>query len=397
MAINALLVLSDGTVFEGGSFGTEGETIGEVVFNTSMTGYQEILTDPSYKGQIVTMTYSQIGNYGVNEQDIESNSGPKVEGFVVKEYIDFHSNWRSAMSLGQYLKDNRIVGIEGIDTRALTRHLRNHGAQMGIISTKDLNPESLLAKVRKHPGISAFDLVKDVTTAEQYKWNEGCWKWQSANAEFRISDFGFRNYKSVGIKEEKSAIRNPQSAMKRVVVYDFGVKFNILRNLVEAGFDVTVVPAQTPAEKVLEMNSDGIVLSNGPGDPETVTYAIENTKKLMGKKPIFGICLGHQILGLAMGGRTYKLKFGHHGGNHPVKDLSTDRVEITSQNHNYCVDINSLKGQVRLTHRNLFDGSEEGMQHVELPVFSVQHHPEAGPGPNDASHIFKKFREMIEK
>ncbi|MEW6109869.1 MAG: glutamine-hydrolyzing carbamoyl-phosphate synthase small subunit [Nitrospirota bacterium] len=386
----ALLVLSDGTVFEGRNFGSEGETTGEVVFNTSMTGYQEILTDPSYKGQIVTMTYTQIGNYGVNEEDIESEGGIKAEGFIVKEACAFQSNWRSSMSLVEYMKKYGVVGIQGIDTRALTRHLRNNGAQMGIISSSDLDPESLLEKIRKHPGISAFDLVREVTTSGTYKWKEDVWKWRSKEVKSQKSEV-----RSSGEKTSE-LLHFGTSSLKRVVVYDFGVKFNILRNLYNAGFDITVVPAQTPAEKALEMNPDGILLSNGPGDPETVIYAIENTKKLLGKKPIFGICLGHQILGLSMGGRTYKLKFGHHGGNHPVKDLTTGRVEITSQNHNYCVDISTLKGRVRLTHKNLYDGTEEGMQHVELPVFSVQHHPEAGPGPNDSVHLFRRFREMIE-
>lgn len=389
----ALLVLADGTVFEGMSFGSEGEAIGEVVFNTSMAGYQEILTDPSYKGQIVVMTYTQIGNYGVNLEDIESYSGPKVEGFIVKEHFDFYSNWRATISLGQYLKDNKILGIEGIDTRALTRHLRNYGAQMGIISTVDLNPKSLLEKVNRHPGISSIDLVKEVTSNKIYKWKEGCWKWMGSKSVKQQSNIlAVKANEVLSLKNEST---DTPSQRCTVVVYDFGVKFNILRNLYDAGFDITVVPSMTPAEEVLDMNPDGILLSNGPGDPLTVTYGIENTKKLFGKKPIFGICLGHQILGLAMGGKTYKLKFGHHGGNHPVKDLRTGRVEITAQNHNYCVDINSLAGKVRLTHKNLFDGSEEGMEHVELPVFSVQHHPEAAPGPNDSAHLFKRFLSLI--
>lgn len=370
----ALLVLADGTVFEGTGFGAGGEAIGEVVFNTSMTGYQEILTDPSYKGQIVAMTYTQIGNYGVNSEDIESGA-PNVEGFIAKEFFDFPGNWRSTESLGVYLEKYAKTCISGIDTRALTRHLRDNGVQMGIISTTDLNPGSLLEKVRSHPGISSLDLVKEVTAADTYKWSEGLWRPGGAGKRLRA--------------------RDSVPGSRKVVVYDFGVKMNILRHLVEAGFDVTVVPARTPAGEVIEM-ADGIVLSNGPGDPRTVGYAVENARKIMGRKPVLGICLGHQVLGLALGGRIYKLKFGHHGGNHPVMDLSTGKVEITSQNHNYCVDTESLRGCVELTHRNLYDGTDEGMRHKDMPVISFQYHPEAGPGPNDSGYIFRRFKEMVE-
>jgi carbamoyl-phosphate synthase small subunit len=383
MIKKALLVLKDGIVFEGTAFGAPGETIGEVVFNTSMTGYQEILTDPSYKGQIVTMTYTQIGNYGVNEEDIESYGGIKAEGFIVKEAFTYPSNWRKQVSLPEYLLREGIVGIEGIDTRALTRHLRNCGAQMGIISTEDLDSRSLLEKVRAHSGIDGIDLVPYVTTKASYKWNKKVWSWCPPPAH-----------------EQTDAIEeagNLPVNTPHLVVYDFGIKQNILRNLITAGFRVTVVPAQTPAEKVLEMDSDGVFLSNGPGDPSAITYAIDNVKKFFGKIPVLGICLGHQILGLALGGTVYKLKFGHHGGNHPVMDLLTRKVEITAQNHNYCVDLKSLGGQVNLTHKNLYDGTEEGMEHCDMPVFSVQYHPEASPGPKDSTYIFQRFRDIIQK
>jgi carbamoyl-phosphate synthase small subunit len=367
----ALLALADGMVFEGTSFGAEGETSGEVVFNTSMTGYQEILTDPSYKGQIVTMTYTLIGNYGVNDEDVESLR-PCVEGFIVKEYMDFPSNWRSKRSLHEYLMESKIVGIQGIDTRALTRHLRDFGAQPGIISTKDLSAESLVAKAAKLPKMSGLDLAKDVTVDAPYTWDEGDW--------------------SLGKGYAKKA-----SPRYKVVAYDYGIKRNILRLLTQAGCDVIVVPATMPAEEVLGMDPDGVFLSNGPGDPEPVTYAIESIRKILGKKPLFGICLGQQLLGLALGGKTYKLKFGHHGGNQPIMDLTTRKVEIAAENHGFAVDMETVKDQVVMTHVNLNDNTCEGFQHKTLPAFSVQYHPEASPGPHDSRYLFARFVEMMEK
>lgn len=359
MKKRAVLLLRDGTFFEGFSFGSEGEAIGEVVFNTSITGYQEILTDPSYKGQIVVMTYTQIGNYGVNPLDIESEH-PQVEGFVVREYKDYPSNWRSEETLNEYLKRHNIVGIEGIDTRALTKHIRTYGAQMGIISTVELDLKKLMEKLKSHPDISEMNLVEKVTIKEP-------------------TDFFIEKDRPL------------------CVVYDFGVKRSILKHLVRVGFSVKLVPALFPSEEVLKLSPDCILLSNGPGDPRILKRAVENTKKLIGKKPLFGICLGHQIIGLALGARIYKLKFGHHGGNHPVKDLDTGRIHITAQNHNYCVDVSSIEGKVKLTHENLYDHTEEGMEHLEYPIFSVQFHPEAGPGPNDAITIFERFMEICQR
>jgi carbamoyl-phosphate synthase small subunit len=367
----ALLALADGLVFEGTSFGAEGEAAGEVVFNTSMTGYQEILTDPSYKGQIVTMTYTQIGNYGVNDEDVESVK-PQVEGFIVKEYLDIPSNWRMKKSLHEYLKEHGIVGIQGIDTRALTRHTRDAGAQPGIISTMDLDPESLVARAKKLPKMTGLDLAKDVSCAEPYTWSQGDW-----DLEEGYGQKGASRYK--------------------VVAYDYGIKRNILRLLTQAGCDVTVVPATMSAEEVLAMKPDGVFLSNGPGDPEPVTYAIENIKKILGKKPVFGICLGQQLLGLALGGKTYKLKFGHHGGNQPIMDLTTRKVEIAAENHGFAVDMETIKDQVVMTHVNLNDDTCEGFEHRTLPAFSVQYHPEASPGPHDSRYLFQRFTEMMEK
>jgi carbamoyl-phosphate synthase small subunit len=319
----------------------------------------------------------------------------------VKEYSEVYSNWRAGMSLEAYMKKYDVPGIQGIDTRALTRRLRDFGAQMGIISSVDDNPKRLYDKLRAHPGIDGLDMVRFVTCKKEYAFSEGVWKISSREGAKTRSTSTLSLFASSRLRVKTEPGTRPVTEylnrdLKRVVVYDFGVKKNILRNLVDTGFDVTVVPAETPAEAVIEMNPDGIFLSNGPGDPQAVTYGIENAKKLIGKKPIFGICLGHQILGIALGGRAYKLKFGHHGGNHPVMDLATGKVEITAQNHNYCVDVKSLGDQVELTHRNLYDGTEEGMRHREYPLFSVQYHPEAAPGPNDSRYLFRRFKDMVD-
>lgn len=378
-AKKALLALENGRVFWGTSLGRTGEAYGEVVFNTSMTGYQEVLTDPSYCGQLVTMTYPHIGNYGLNADDCESLK-PALSGFIVREYCPYPSNWRSEVDLHTFLIENNIVAINDIDTRALTRHIREKGAMKGVISTEDLNPEHLVQKAKNSPGLEGRDLVKEVTREDLFTWHEG--------------------FKPEWLHEEfyQRSINSTKKPPFRVVVYDFGVKNNILRSLALLNCILHIVPAKTSAEDVLRLNPHGVFLSNGPGDPAAVQYAIENVKKLIGKKPIFGICLGHQILGLAFGGKTYKLKFGHHGGNHPVKNLKTGQIEITAQNHGFAVDIESLnQDEIAMTHINLNDGTLEGMRHKKLPIFSVQYHPEASPGPHDSLYLFKQFIDHLEK
>jgi len=370
--MKAKFALQDGTVFTGESFGATGERIGEAVFNTSLTGYQEILTDPSYKGQTVTMTYPLIGNYGVNEEDVES-SGPQVEGFVVRELSRVVSNFRATTSLDDYLAKHGIIGIQGIDTRALTRKIRIEGAMMSVLSTEDLDDESLVKKAKAAQAMTGKDLVPDVTTDSEYDWD------QAFTSQF------------------SQTIDQPSSTYN-IVAVDYGVKYNILRNLCAAGCKVRVVPATTPAEDILGMKPDGVFLSNGPGDPGAVTYGIECVKKLVGRIPIFGICLGHQILGLALGGKRFKLKFGHRGGNQPVMDLTTEKVEITSQNHGFAVDGDSLNSKdVELTHINLNDQTLEGFRHKSMPIFSVQYHPEASPGPHDTTYLFKRFTDMMDE
>jgi carbamoyl-phosphate synthase small subunit len=384
--MKAILALADGQTYEGQSFGAEGEAVGEVVFNTSMTGYQEILTDPSYDGQLVAMTYPQIGNVGVNPEDVESRK-PFVKGFIVREYTAAPSNWRATQPLHEYMREQGIVGIQGIDTRSLVRHLRDFGSQEGIISTLTRDTGALVEKAKASPGLIGRDLVQDVTCVEDYDWNEGTWDLEE----------GYKRRDGTTVGSRRSKKGSFQTPVFFVVAYDYGIKYNILRNLAEAGCRVKVVSAATPAEEVLALDPDGIFLSNGPGDPDAVPYAKENVRRLIGKKPVFGICLGHQIMGLALGGKTYKLKFGHHGGNQPVMDLTTRKVEITSQNHGFAVDADSLKGAVEVTHLNLNDNTVEGLAHRELPVFSVQYHPESSPGPHDANYLFRRFTDLMKK
>lgn len=368
--MDAVLVLEDGRVFPGRSFGAPGESVGEVVFHTGMTGYQEILTDPSYCGQLVTMTAPHIGNTGVNDFDPESVK-PQVAGFIVRSYTETYSSWRARSSLAQLLREHRIVAISEVDTRALTRHIRSAGAMRGIISTTGESVERLLAKVLQAPRMEGLDLTRVVSCEEPYHWFEGS------------APFG--PVYSGGVA----------SPTYHVVAYDFGIKRTILRRLVDHGCRVTVVPATTPAGEALELQPDGIFYSNGPGDPAAATYAVATLRELLGKKPIFGICLGHQLMGLALGGRTYKLPFGHHGANHPVRYIPTGRVEITSQNHGFAVDPDSLPSEVEITHINLNDHTVEGLRHAGLGCFSVQYHPEAGPGPHDATYLFRAFTELM--
>ena len=370
--MKALLVLADGKIYKGEHFGSEGEVEAEVVFNTSMSGYQEIITDPSYCGQMVVMTYPLIGNYGVNPEDFESDR-PHLSGFIIKELSKVQSNWRSRGSLEEFLKETNVFGIQGIDTRALTRQIRDKGAQQAILSTDTSDPQRLIEKVRKSPGLIGRDLVKEVTCKNAYDWNESEWTIQSGKTK---------------LKEVKDRPYN-------VMVYDFGVKRNILRKLTRAGCKIRVVPANTPADEVLATRPDGIFLSNGPGDPAAVPYAIDNVKTILGKVPVFGICLGHQILSLALKGKTYKLRFGHHGGNQPVLDVKSGKIEITSQNHGFAVEQNSFDSDVDITFLNLNDDTVEGIQHKSWPVFSVQYHPEASPGPHDSEYLFYKFVNLM--
>ena len=373
--MDAVLALENGTTFRGKAAGAEGQAGGEVVFNTSMTGYQEVLTDPSYAGQIVTMTSVQIGNYGVSGEDVES-ARPQVAGFIVRESSPVASNWRADRTLADYLSRNGIVAIADIDTRALTRKLRSSGVMRGIIATGGVDPAELAAKAKAIPQMEGADLVKEVTCKAAYDWAAD-------------KDAGDPDYVVAPERRAKTRLT--------IAAYDLGIKTNILRRLAAHNCDVRVFPATTPAGELLGMKPDGVFLSNGPGDPAALPYVIDNVSQLVASDtPVFGICLGHQVLGLAMGGKTFKLKFGHRGGNHPVKNLATNHVEITSQNHGFAVDPESLPGDVKVTHVNLYDGTVEGLRHVNKKVFCVQYHPEASPGPHDADYLFRQFLDEIE-
>jgi carbamoyl-phosphate synthase small subunit len=373
--VKAILALEDGTLFHGRSFSGHGEAVGEVVFNTSMSGYQEILTDPSYCGQMVTMTYPLIGSYGVNHEDVESDR-IQVGALLVKEYQEYPSNYRSEKSLADYLKEAGIPGIEGIDTRALTRHIRVRGAMKAALSTRELDPDALVERARQSPDMTGLDLAKEVTCREPMLWqNDGL-----CRLETGLKDFQW-----------------PEGPGRwRIAAMDYGVKYNILRSLEKRGCTILVLPADTGSGTIDRLDPDGLFLSNGPGDPAPVTYAVDMIREQMGRRPIFGICLGHQLIGLALGGKTFKLKFGHRGANQPVKDLTTGRVEITSQNHGFCVDTDSLSDpDIEISHINLNDNTVEGLIHKKLPLFSVQYHPEASPGPHDAGYLFDRFVKLV--
>ncbi|MFZ4985953.1 MAG: glutamine-hydrolyzing carbamoyl-phosphate synthase small subunit [Blastocatellia bacterium] len=382
MGRTGILALEDGRVFRGVGWGAEGERVGEIVFNTSMMGYQEILTDPSYAGQIVIMTYPLIGNYGVNPDDIESRK-PFAEGLIVREFSAVSSNWRSTLTLDQYLKQNGIVGLAEIDTRALVRHIREKGAMRGCLSSVEADEARLIDRARNSPLMLGRNLVDVVTCQSGYSWSD---------AGFDLPAGQQSLDPLLAVHDRVGRLRREGERPFRVVAFDFGIKFYILRYLEAFGCEVTVVPARTPAAEVLAAKPDGVFLSNGPGDPAALTEIVDTVRELVGKVPIFGICLGHQILALALGARTYKLKFGHRGGNQPVRNIQTGKIEITSHNHGFAVDADSLdQTQVELTHINLNDGCLEGFRHRTLPLFSVQYHPEAGPGPHDATYLFEDF------
>jgi carbamoyl-phosphate synthase small subunit len=395
MTTIAKLALEDGTVYTGAAFGASGEVDGEVCFNTSMTGYQEILTDPSYRGQIVTMTYTEIGNYGVNAEDVESHK-PHLAGFVVRNRSRRVSNFRADGELGDYLARNNIVGLEGIDTRALVRHIRTQGAMKGVLSTVDLDDASLVAKAKASPGLVGRDLVREVVPERPIEWHEPLSPWVRlrGTTKLRVAP-GLSGSVEGTVGQANRGAQTVNTDSPLVVALDYGMKWNIARWLFDSGCRVTILPGTATAEEVLSYKPDGVFLSNGPGDPEPLHYAQKTISDLLGKKPIFGICLGHQLLALACGAKTYKLKFGHRGANQPVLNKLSGRVEITTQNHGFAVDAASLPDELEITHLNLNDNTVEGMRHKTAPAFSVQYHPEASAGPHDSNYLFGQFREML--